>query len=157
MNIAAGVLIIVVAVIFNLFGGLAYMAGGAAGSMLSGGLSELQKEAMKESMKKKGKHMSAEAKKNMEKGLATIKNAGTGLLAFGVFLLVLFGMEIGAGVVLFMKKAKMFIMVVGGLEVIADIVGGIMVNFGIASILGLAAGILAIIAAQMMQPKSVEA
>ncbi|HEO65647.1 MAG TPA: hypothetical protein ENI73_07235 [Spirochaetes bacterium] len=152
MNIAAGVLILVVAIVFNLFGGFAYMAGGALGS----GLSSLSKETMKESMKKQGQPMSAEGKKTMEKGLSIVKNAGSGLLVFGVFLLVLCGLEIGAGVVLFMKKAKMFIMVVGGLEIIADIVGGFLVTFGIASIIGLAAGILAIIAAVMLQPKIAE-
>ncbi len=154
MNIAAGVLIIIIA-LFNLFGGCGYVGGGALGM----GVSHISGDSMQELMKggKHKKEMNVKNKENIERMIESGKIEATGLIGFGIFLFVLFGLEIGAAVVLFMKKAKIFIIAIGGLEVIAESIGIYLTGFGLTNGLGIATGIVAIIAALMIQPKTSEA
>jgi len=70
-------------------------------------------------------------------------------MAFGFFLLVMCGLGIAGGVVLFMQKAPKFALVVGILQLIAEVIG-LVILLGaniITALPGLLAGVFVIIAA----------
>ncbi|WP_223788261.1 hypothetical protein [Marinicella meishanensis] len=139
MKVAAGVILIIAAV-FNLFAGLAYLGGGAATSGLS---SAMDSAVMQEQM--------TEAEKaEMERVQDEVGGAGMGFMAFGVFLLVSVGILIAGAVFLFTNKKAQFIMVAGGMAIVAEVIGILITTFGITNLIGLVGGILAIICAKSM-------
>jgi hypothetical protein len=147
MRIAAGVLILIVAVM-DLLAGAGYLF---VGSAASGGGGALQ-EAINQEATRKG--ASAADVKAAQDVANAIQDKGPMLKAFGAFLLVLGLSGIGAGVVLFMKKALSFAMGVGVLQIIADIIAIAMWGvFGLGNILGVLAGIF-VIAGVMMTKKA---
>jgi hypothetical protein len=143
MRIAAGVLLIV-ASIFNVIAGAGYALGGAAAGLTG----DLVNQAGAEVAKAGGD--TAEAAKSVDelnKAMGDVKNFGAGLLYFGYFLFLMFVLQIVGGILCFVKKGKMFIIIVGVLSVGAEIGGIVMTAFGWTNIIGIVAGILAIIGA----------
>lgn len=141
MRTAAGVILIIAAV-FNLIASLGYVAGGAATT----GLSEAAIYAEQQS----GNQMTTEQKEAIDKVQDQVGGTGIGLLAFGVFLLVSVGILITGAVFLFQNKKPQFIMVAGGMAILAEVIGILITKFGVMNILGLVGGILAILAAKSM-------
>ncbi|HOX42341.1 MAG TPA: hypothetical protein PK668_02025 [Myxococcota bacterium] len=144
MRIAAGVLLIV-ASIFNVIAGAGYALGGAAASYGSEALAKMGDEAVKASGTD-----SAEAAKSVEEAKAALGEVGTmgaGLLYFGYFLFLMFVLQIVGGILCFVKKGKMFIIIVGVLSIGAEIGGIVMIAFGWTNIIGLVAGVLAVLGA----------
>jgi hypothetical protein len=140
MNVAAGVLLILAAV-FNGCAGGGYMMGGAASSAAGVVGSRVGDELAKDS-----KTSVAENAGSMKAMATTAKATGVGLMAFGLFLLAMLGLQIAAAVVLFMKKAKTFIIVIAGLGILAEVIGVLLTSFGWTNVVGLLAGILALVA-----------
>jgi hypothetical protein len=143
MRIAAGIVLIIAAVM-NVFGAMAYLGGGA----LVSGASSLSKMA-EEEMKKSGQEMTAEQKQAM----ASLQDAKTkvstaGWMPFGAFLLVTAVISIIGAVSLFQGKRAKFILVAAILVIAGEVIGTLMTGFGIGKIIGLAAAVLAIIAAR---------
>ena len=66
---------------------------------------------------------------------------------FGFFLLAMFILQIVCAVMLFISKGKMFIFVVAGLSVVAEIGGIVIIAFGWTNIFGLVGGVLGILGA----------
>ncbi len=135
MRIAAGVLLIIVAVL-NLFAGFTYLAGGA----LVGGATAV------------GADMAAEANAANQAEVAEAVNqgflAGGALGLFGIFLLVLTGLLITAAVFLFRSTKAKFIFVVAALAILGELIGAYLTSdLGITNIFGLVAGALAFYAA----------
>lgn len=122
MRVAAGVLLIIAAV-FNLFAGLAYLGGGGLAAGV-GSMDEFGGEAT---------------------GLVA---GGAMLMAVGVFLLVSVGILIAGAVFLFQQKKPGFALAAGVMAIAAEVFGILLSSFGIMNILGLVAGVLAIIAAK---------
>lgn len=141
MRTAAGVLLIIVAV-FNLIASLGYLAGGA----LTTGASDIAMYAEQQG----GNEMTAEQKEALDKVQDEVGGTGIGLMAFGVFLLVSVGILIAGAVFLFQNKKAQFIMIAGGMAIAAEVIGSLITGFGIMKILGLVAGIMAILAAKGM-------
>jgi len=141
MRTAAGVILIIAAV-FNLVAGLTYLGGGA----LTQGLSQASVIAEREA----GDNMDADAKAAMNKMQNEVGNTGMGLMAFGVFLLVSVGILIAGAVFLFQNKKAQFILIAGGMAILAEVIGIFISSFGLTNLLGLIGGILAILAAKTM-------
>lgn len=128
MRIAVGVLLIVA----SLFHGCA-----GAGLTILGGATSVVGEAANEAMEQEQQRAAmavaegdeaaqAQAIQNaaeIEAAAETVSQAGGLLAVFGIFLLVLFGLEIAAAVCLFISKAPMFILVVGALGLALPIIG----------------------------------
>lgn len=144
MRIAAGVLIIVVAAL-DLFGSLGYLGigsvattAGRAGEDLIEGVAQ-------------GDPAAGEAREVAKKAQAT----GGKWTMFGLFLLAMSGLGIACGVVLFREKAAIFVMIVGGLQIVADIIGCAMwSHVGVTNIFALAVGAFVIFVGSTYLPKS---
>ena len=145
MRTAAGVILIIAAV-FNLVASLGYLAGGAATSAIGSGMSEVATQMQTE----KGSQMTAEQKAQMEKFQDEVGGSGIGFMAFGVFLLVSVGILIAGAVFLFQNKKAQFIMIAGGIAILAEVIGILITKFGVTNIIGLVGGIMAILAAKSM-------
>jgi hypothetical protein len=141
MRTAAGVLLIIAAV-FNLVAGLTYLGGGA----LTQGVSEAAIYAEKES----GEQMTAEQKAAIDKVQEQVGGSGIGFMAFGIFLLVSVGILIAGAVFLFQNKKAQFIMIAGGMAILAELIGSYISGFGLLKIIGLVGGIMAVLAAKGM-------
>lgn len=142
MRIAAGVILILAALI-NIFAAIGYLGAGALSSG-AGALAEAaQAEAAKQGTEIK---LTAEDKANMEKAAS----AGGGLMIFGIVLLVSVGTSIAGAVQLFRSKGAKFVMVAGGIALAVEVVGVLIVGFGIMNLLGIAGGALAIVASRSM-------
>ncbi len=141
MRTAAGVLLIIVAV-FNLIGSVGYIVGGGIASNVDNIAAYAEKES--------GKPMSAKDKASLTEMQEKVGGSGIGLLAFGVFLLVSVGILIAGAVFLFKNTKPKFIMIAGGMAIVAEIIGILITAFGVTNIVGIVAGILAIISAKSM-------
>src|SRR5437867_12051680 len=109
MRIAAGIVLIVAALI-NGCAGVGYAGVGAGASMLGKAGTSLSAEMEKAAAQQGGQGMSAKDKADLEKATSKLQAAGGGLMVFGIFLFVMLGLQIGAAVVLFMQKAKGFVL-----------------------------------------------
>ena len=139
MKVTAGVLLIVAA-IFNLFGSLGYLLGG---SLFGGGAALLGSIEVPD-----------QAVADTAGTAALAMGAGSALLmALGIFLIVSVGILIAGAVFLFKNSKPGFIKVAGGVAIAAEVFGIALVTFGVINVVGLVAGILAIIAAIGMKPK----
>ncbi len=145
MRTAAGVILIIAAVL-NLMASLGYLAGGGAATALGSGMSDIAIMAEKES----GNQMTTEQKAAINKIQEESGGTGIGLMAFGVFLLVSVGILIAGAVFLFKNTKPQFIMIAGGMAILAEVIGALISSFGVMNILGLVGGIMAIIAAKSM-------
>lgn len=151
MRIAAGVILIIAAVI-NLFAAFGYLAGGA----MVGGAGKLQNMVAEES-KKQGRELTEEQKRSFEQLDAASAKLGASagaLMGFGVFLFVTVGTSIAGAVCLFRSKAAKFIIVSAALAIGAEVIGSVIIGFGIGKILGLVGGILAILGARQIMAKN---
>jgi len=147
MKIAAGI-ILIVAAIMNIFGGSKFVLTGGAATV-----GAMAADALNEEAAKQGIEVDEAAKAQLKEGTGELKTLGTGHLVFGLFLWVMFVMQIVGAVFLFISKSKMFIFIVAVLSVLAevgsmvltpDFLGG---GFGWTNIFGLLGGVLAFVAA----------
>ena len=142
MRVAAGVLLIIAAFI-NLFASLGYLGGGAATT----GLSSISESAIEASLIEGGEMTQEEASEAA--GLTSnMKGAGGMLMGMGVFLLVSVGILIAGAVFLFQSKKAKFVMGAGIMALVAEGLGIAIISFGVMNLIGLVAGVLAIIAAR---------
>jgi len=136
MRIAAGVLIIIVA-ITNFMSGCGYAFVGA----IEGGIGAVGGEMM-------------EGEDGMEEAAgeaADMVDSGQGKVAYGYFMLALGALEIAAGVVLFVGTAAMLIKLTAGLEIMSVIIAAaVYSSMGIFSALGIIAAVLAFLGAQQI-------
>ncbi|NMB73682.1 MAG: hypothetical protein GYA21_00975 [Myxococcales bacterium] len=142
MRIAAGIILIIAAII-NVIAGAGYVLGGGAAKLTSDAVKAVGDEAIKEGAAEDAAKASQELKEATDKAGA----AGMGLMGFGLFLWLMFILQIVCAVFCFLAKAKGFIMLVGALSIVAEIVGIILIAFGWTNIFGLLGGLLAIIGA----------
>jgi hypothetical protein len=145
MRTAAGVILIIAAV-FNLLASFGYLAGGALTQGVSSGVGQAAIMAQQES----GTEMTAEQKAEMEKFQNEVGGSGIGFMAFGVFLLASVGILIAGAVFLFQNKKPQFILIAGGMAILAEVIGIFITGFGFFKIIGLVGGALAILAAKGM-------
>ena len=122
MRIAAGVLLIIVAVL-NLFASLGYLGGGGIAAGL-GSMDEMGGDG------------------------ASLVAGGTALMAFGLLLLVSVGIFIAGAVFLFQAKKPGFALAAGVMAIIIEVIAIFVTGFGIMKIPGIVTGILVIIAAK---------
>jgi hypothetical protein len=141
MRTAAGVILIIAAV-FNLLASFGYLAGGAATTSLSTVATYAEQNG--------GQEMTAEQKAVIEKAQDEVGGTGMGLMAFGVFLLVSVGILIAGAVFLFKNTNPQFIMIAGGMAILAEVIGILITTFGVTNLVGLVGGIMAILAAKGM-------
>lgn len=150
MRIAAGVLLILVAIL-NLIAAMAFTAGGAAGAATIEAATELQQSNI-DTLKKAG--AKPEEIEKAQKALDEIKGQGDksmgGFMGWGIFLFVLCGLQIAGAVVLFRSKAAKFALVVGALTIVGELGGtlGMGVPFGAMNIFGIVTGVLALLSAK---------
>ena len=143
MRIAAGVLLIIAAVI-NLFASLGYLGGGA----VTTGLGSVSETAIESSLMSADPSMDpAEAAAAAEVS-SDFRSAGGVLMGMGVFLLVSVGIFIAGAVFLFQSKNAKFAMAAGIMALVGEGLGIAITSFGIMNVIGLVAGILTIIAAK---------
>jgi hypothetical protein len=153
MRIAGGVLLIIVAVI-NLAVGIGYLTGGA----IAGGAGKLgasMTQLAEENARKSGREMSAEEKAQIAQSQAQLaqlsEQAGSKagmLMGFGAFLLITVGTSIAGAVQLFRRKGATFIMVAAVLVLVAEIIGAVVLKFGVMNIPGIVAAVLAFLGAR---------
>ena len=133
LAVTAGVLLIVVS-LMDLFGGIFYAFGGAVVSRAG--------EAADMALDTGPTDAQAQA------DVAAVQATGTTWQLFGFFLVVLFAMALAAAIMLFMAKAPMFVLAVGGLQIVADLGSCAMLkHVGVLNIVGIIAGIMAIVGA----------
>lgn len=142
MRVAAGVLLILAAVI-NLFASLGYLGGGAATS----GLSDFSESALEAQMLEDGE-MTAEEASAAADFAGGMKGAGGLWMAMGVFLLVSVGILIAGAVFLFQSKNAKFATAAGVMALVGEGLGMALTSFGVMNLIGIVAGVLAIIAAR---------
>jgi hypothetical protein len=139
MRIAAGVLIIVVAV-FDLLAALGYLGVGAlakTGSRIGemGAAHGMADRPLVE-------------RERAQEAAKTVGVVGTAAMALGAMFLVVGGLGIACGVVLFMEKAATFALVVGLLQIAAEAVSCFLwFVVGPINLLAFVAGFLVIVAA----------
>lgn len=142
MNIAAGVLVIIAAIL-NIMGGCTYAVGGA----LAGGVGEMGSEIASGLEDGAGAEAGEEAAKVTE-GSEDLKTAGAGLTLWGYALFAIAGIMIAGAVFLFQKSKAVFVIVTGVLAIGAEVGGILITQFGVMNVCGLVAGVLAILAAR---------
>ncbi len=144
MNIAAGVLVIIAAIL-NIMGGCTYAVGGA----LAGGVGEMGSEIASglEDGAGAGAEAGEEAAKVTE-GSEDLKTAGAGLTLWGYALFAIAGIMIAGAVFLFQKSKAVFVIVTGVLAIGAEVGGILITQFGVMNVCVLVAGVLAILAAR---------
>ena len=150
MRVAAGVLLIIAAVI-NLFASLGYLGGGAATT----GLSSVSESVIEASLIEDGAMTQEEAREAAEL-TNNMKGAGGMLMGMGVFLLVSVGILIAGAVFLFQSKKAKFAMGAGIMALAAEGLGIAIISFGVMNLIGLVAGVLAIIAARSYSSQAPE-
>jgi len=146
MRVAAGVILIIVAV-FNLVASLGYVVGGGAAT----GLSRVGDDVAQEFVTTQNANMTEEERKELAEGFDTLSDSGGLLMAFGVFLLVSVGILIAGAVFLFQGKKPTFIMAAGGMAILAEIIGILITSFGVINLVGLVGGALAVVAANSIR------
>lgn len=147
MRVAAGVILIIVAVI-NLFAAMGYFTLGGAGKLSA---------IVAEQQAKSGQEMTPESKESLAKLDAATKQlgaSGSALIGFAVFLLVTVGTSIAGAVCLFRSKGAKFIIIASALAIGAEVIGTVIIGFGIGKILGLAGGVLGILGARQIMAKN---
>jgi len=143
MRVAAGVLLIIMAIV-NLGGGLAYAGlGGIAGI----GGSYVEQASQEQAMNSQDES-ERQAAEMTGQAAGTAKSMGGMLMMFGIFILVLGGLEIAGAVLLFMAKSAMFINVVALLQVVASIISMVTLSIGIFNTFGIIVAILAFLGAR---------
>ena len=143
MRTASGVLLIIVAIIF-LFASFGYLLGGA----LTAGISQFAPEMAEETAKDNNKELTDEQKAEKFQTIGTA--VGTGFLAFGLFLLVSFGILIAGAVFLFQGRKPYFIYIAGLLAILGPMISYFITGFDIVKLFEIIGGIMAIISARMM-------
>lgn len=156
MRIAAGVLLII-ASIGSVFGGLKYGAVGGAGAVAAdeakakGATADDIKKAVDDAKANQNVTMTAAGEEAAKIAQLALEK-GSMIAAFGMFLFVMFGLQIAAAVTLFMQKAPKFIMVVAVLGIISELIGPLMFSplgsFGFWAIIGIVASVLALLSAR---------
>jgi hypothetical protein len=147
MRIAAGVLLIILSLI-SACSGFAYGLGGAVASQAGEVGNELNGTPI---LNDKGeKTDEIKISEDTQKNLENISAMGGGLAIFGIFLLVMFALEIAAAVCLFTQKASTFVLVVSVLALLAEAGGFYFLGTaGIAfKIFGIVTAALAIVASR---------
>ena len=140
MRIAAGVILIIVA-LANLAGGSIYALGGAAVAGSAEYAKDVNNDAKKEKMADEKQH-----KENAE-NIGDAQKAGGALAGVGFYLLILGSLEIAAAVLLFMGKKANFIRGVCVGEFIGiGAVAGVIAAPGLFSIVGGVGAILGLVA-----------
>jgi hypothetical protein len=142
MRIAAGIILIIAAII-NVIAGAGYVLGGGAAKITSDAVQKVGEEAIKEG----GAEDADKASRELKEATGKAGAMGTGLMAFGLFLWLMFVLQIVCAVFCFLAKAKGFIMVVGVLSIGVEIAGILLTVFGWTNIVGMLGGLLAIIGA----------
>ncbi len=150
MRIAAGVLLIIAAVI-NLFASLGYLGGGA----VTTGLGDVGESAIEAAMLADG-DMTAEERATAAEFADDMVGSGGLLMAMGIFLLVSVGILIAGAVFLFQSKQAQFALVAGIVALVAEGLGMALTSFGIMNLIGLVAGVLTIIAARSYMSQAPE-
>lgn len=141
MRIAAGVLLIIAAVI-NLFASLGYLGGGA----ITSGFSNVSETVIESSMTESDSGFTAAEVAEATEIAGGMQAAGGMLMAMGVFLLVSVGVLIAGAVFLFQSKQAKFAMAAGLMAIAAELLGIGLTSFGIMNLIGLVAGVLTIFA-----------
>jgi hypothetical protein len=147
MRVAAGVLLIIAAVL-NLFAALGYLGGGA----FSSGVGSVSNVAYEASLSDPDIVLTAEETKMADEMAGEVsgglKSMGDVLMGMGVLLLVSVGVLIAGAVFLFQSKHAKFAMAAGAVALLCEGLGITISSFGVMNIIGLVAGIMAILAAR---------
>lgn len=128
MKIAAGVLLIIAAIL-NLIAAFGYGFSGGATAAFGEAVNQANIGAAPQDVD-------------------NVKAVGGGLLVWGIFLLVSVGLMITGAVFAFMDKNAKWVLIAGIVALVAEIGGIMIIKFGIGNVLGLVAGIFAIIASR---------
>jgi hypothetical protein len=144
MRIAAGVLLLVAAAFDGCAGAAVTFLGGAA--QVVGNAAD---EAVDEAAAKA--ETTAEGAADAHKVTGEVKSVGSALIGLGIYLLVMCGLNIAAGVCFFMRKAPIFIIVVGVLGLGQVALGMAFGGLDWKVIIPAAVAALAIVAAVMMK------
>lgn len=141
MRVAAGVLLIITAVI-NLIASLGYLGGGAVAT----GVGSVSESAYEASLLEAESSMTAAEAEEYAEVTDGLRSAGGLLLGMGVLLLVSVGVLIAGAVFLFQTKQAKFAMSAGIMALVVEGLGIAISSFGIMNVIGLVAGVLTIIA-----------
>ena len=143
MRVAAGVLLIIMAVV-NLFGGFAYTLGGGVMGAGGGFVEQASQQAAMDSATDEER----QAAETAGEAAGAAKSLGGMLMFFGIFVLVLGGLEIAAGVLLFMAKSAMFVNITAALQVLGSLISMGTLGIGIFNIFGIIVAVLAFLGAR---------
>ena len=145
MRIAAGVLLIIAALV-NFVSGCGYSFAGA----VVGGVGAAGSAIMEEAAKADDNEASAVAQQQAA-DLGQVASEGGNMALYGMFVMILGAVEIGAGVVLFVGVAAMFIRITAALEIVSILIAvGVYGVVTVMSVPGVLGAVLALIAAQSL-------
>lgn len=139
MKIPAGILMMAAAFI-NIFGGTAYVFGGACFHMFADTVEGVTKEHEKEAGESRGS-------RDVKKASSRAKKMGSAAIVFGLFLWLLTILQFVAGVLLFLQSNRGYVMTICLLSIAAEVVGMVAVTFSYWQLCGMGAGVLGFIAA----------
>ena len=142
MKTAAGILLLLAAM-FNLFGALGYLGGGA----MTAGMSSVTRYAVEEAARDGRAEMSDADRAAMNETMDQATGWGGLLLGMGALLLVSVCVLVAGAVFLFKGTQWKFIIGAGVLSIAVEILGIGMTVFGPTNLVGIVGGVLAIIAA----------
>lgn len=140
----------IIMAVVNLFGGFAYTLGG--GVMGAGG--GFVEQAAQQAAMEEEDEASRQAAETAGEAAGAAKSLGGMLMFFGIFVLVLGGLEIAAGVLLFMSKSAMFVNITAALQVVASLISMGAMAIGIFNVFGIIVAVLAFLGARSLGQSS---
>jgi len=151
MRTATGVFLIIAAVL-NLLGSFGYFAAGGITSAGSGLTSEISSQMSEGNYEVDGQEISLEGADEAASELSGVLAENSAILtAMGVFMLVSVGILIAGAVFLFKNSNPTFVLVTGIFALIVEGLGMMLAGFGVFNIIGLIAGVLAIVCSVQMR------
>jgi hypothetical protein len=151
--------ILIIAVVINIFGALKYLGGGA----LSSGGSDLTR-ALQEEVRKNSKTMTPEQKAEQQSAMAKLdavtaeaSSSASKYMAFGGFLVLTIITSLVGAILLFRGRGAKFIIVAALLAGAAEIISVMMTSFGVTNIAGLVGAALALVSARSIMARGAAA
>ncbi|MGF1613005.1 MAG: hypothetical protein ACFCVA_03585 [Gammaproteobacteria bacterium] len=145
-TVAAGALLIAACV--NLYASAGYLLGGLLMAGVSVGAGSLGSEIIGELASQQGQAGVSEFSAGIDQMAGSAMIAGGALVFFGVFLLVACGMMLAGAVFLLRGMRPKFVVAAAVVALVAEVSGILIASFSITNLVGLLAGVLALLAAK---------
>lgn len=146
--VAGGVLLIAACV--NWYASAGYLLGGLLMAGVSVGAGSLGGEIIGELASQQGQAVVSEFSAGIDQMAGPAMMVGGGLVFFGVFLLVACGLMLAGAIFLLRGRRPKFVVAAAVVALVAEVSGILIASFGMTNLVGLLAGVLALLAAKQL-------